>query len=336
MKLNIFDEIPKGFLRAEPWDLATVLPGPSLIRLPGILNPPLFLATLLHGNEPSGVRAIQKLLAQYADWGKKLPRSLIIFIGNVHAARQNVRYLENQLDYNRVWKGGPAPEHELARQVIREATADGLFASVDIHNSSGRNPHYACLNRLDPAFLNLCELFSNIVVYFTKPDEVLSNAFADYCPSITLEDGQPHDPTSVQHVITFLEQCLNLEEIPDTRNDPHRLNIYHSVARIQVPPSSRVEFDQNNESPDFRFIENLDLLNFSQVSENTLLGWRFNAKLNLSVQGENGMEMEAHYIDYQGSEIRLKRAVVPSLLTTDARVVHQDCLGYLMERYPVS
>ena len=33
------------------------------------------------------------------------------------------------------------------------------------------------------------------------------------------------------------------------------------------------------------------------------------------------------------TEIRLKRAVVPSMFSTNERVVHQDCLGYLMERF---
>ena len=57
---------PKDFLESSPENLADILPGPSLIRFRGEQNPPLFIATLLHGNEPTGIQAIQKL-------AKKIP-----------------------------------------------------------------------------------------------------------------------------------------------------------------------------------------------------------------------------------------------------------------------
>ena len=33
--------------------------------------------------------------------------------------------------------------------------ARGLFASIDIHNNTGINPHYGVVNRLDHAVLHL-------------------------------------------------------------------------------------------------------------------------------------------------------------------------------------
>ena len=53
-----------------------------------------------------------------------------------------------------------------------------MFASIDIHNNTGLNPHYGCVNRLDPPFLHLATLFSRIVVYFKRPLGVQSAAFA--------------------------------------------------------------------------------------------------------------------------------------------------------------
>jgi len=35
----------------------------------------------------------------------------------------------------------------------------------------------------------------------------------------------------------------------------------------------------------------------------------------------------------EGDMLRTTRALMPSMFTLDERVIRQDCLGYLMERY---
>ena len=62
------------------------------------------------------------------------------------------------------------------------------------------------------------------------------------------------------------------------------------------------------------------------MPEGTVLGWRNNPEMHLSVQDEKGQEMENAYFEYRGSEILFKKAVVPSLFSTDEHIVHQDCL----------
>ena len=99
MKLEIYDRLPHRFLEVKPDGLEDILAGPSLIRLAGKKEPPLFVATLLHGNEPTGFLALQKLLRKYQD-DNPLPRSLIIFIGNVFAAKKNIRHLRKKPDFN--------------------------------------------------------------------------------------------------------------------------------------------------------------------------------------------------------------------------------------------
>lgn len=62
------------------------------------------------------------------------------------------------------------------------------------------------------------------------------------------------------------------------------------------------------------------------------MGWRYNPNLKLSVIDKKGQEVESQFIDYSDNEIRLKRPVVPSTFNTQEKIVHQDFLGYLMER----
>lgn len=333
MKLNIFESAPDGFLDLLPSELFKVLPGPSLIRFKGKEQNPLFLATLLHGNEPTGIQAIQKLIKKYQAEDGILPRSLDVFVGNVEAAKANERRFSHQPDYNRIWNGGSLPENNLAREVISILQNSGVFASIDIHNTSGENPHYSCINRLDAPFVNLARLFSQTLVYFTRPEGVLSKAMAEFCPSITIESGLPGDPYGVQHVFEFLEKCINLKQISPDLDGKESLYVYHSIARIFVPENSRIGFDANSQDRDFCFIDNLDQQNFSELPENTLMGWRYNPKLKLSVIDEQDQEVESQFIDYNDKEIRLKRPVVPSMFSTQEKIVHQDCLGYLMERF---
>ena len=333
---DIYRNLPNDFLDCPANKLIEIFKGPSIIHLKGKIEKPIFLATLLHGNEPTGLCAIQKFLKQYIRNGQleALPRSLILFIGNVQAANQNLRLLPGQKDFNRIWNGNGLTEHKMAQAITEYAKKHEIFLSVDIHNTSGVNPHYGCVNNLNAQCINLAQLFSPTLIYFTEPHEVLSLAFSKFCPSITIEAGKPDDPNGEPHVLAFLEKLFALESIPDTV-DRNKLKIFHSMARIKIPSGSQIGFQNECSETDFCFPEKLDSLNFTELPARALLGWRNNPDFNLVVLDENNHNVEDDYLEYIGKEIRFKRPVFPSMISTDEKVVRQDCLGYLMEPYPL-
>ncbi|NIP99403.1 MAG: peptidase M14 [Nitrospinaceae bacterium] len=333
MDFYILDELPEGMLEAGTENLHEILDGPTLLRIPGKKEPALFVSTLLHGDEPTGFLATQKLLNEYRARKEALPRTLWLFLGNIPAARENQRHLPGQPDFNRIWNGGSRPEHRLAENLTALLRSSELFAAIDIHNTSGRNPHYACVNKLDPAIINLGKLFSSMIVYFTRPEEVISRALSEFCTAITIESGLAHDPYGVEHVSNFLRQCLNLDRIPDTLPNPEEPEVYHSIARIEVPETSRIGFGDTPGETDFNFVENLESMNFIEQAENTLLGWRRNPQMHLAVVNEQGQDVSESFIHYKNGEIRLLRCVVPSMFTTHTINILDDCLGYLMQRY---
>lgn len=106
--LNIFESIPDGLLDADATELEALLGGPSVIHLNGRQQPALFVSVLMHGNETTGFEAVKRWLRRYEPGGgsKPMPRALTLFIGNVSAARQGMRRLAEQPDYNRVWPSG--------------------------------------------------------------------------------------------------------------------------------------------------------------------------------------------------------------------------------------
>src|SRR5579864_3080808 len=97
--LPILDALPDGFLDCDARDLHLLLSGPTLIELEGERGPPLFVSVLLHGNEDSGLDAVQRVIRDYL--GRPPPRSLMLLVGNVEAARYGLRRLDCQPDYNR-------------------------------------------------------------------------------------------------------------------------------------------------------------------------------------------------------------------------------------------
>lgn len=266
--LTTLTALPKGFLDCSARDLHTCLPGPTLIHLAGRRTPPLFVSILLHGNEFVGLKAIQEVLRRHA--GRELPRALSLFVGNVNAAREGLRRLDDQPDYNRVWPGTAlveTPEAHMMAEVVATLRHSGVFASIDIHNNTGLNPHYACLTRLDPRSLHLARLFSRIAVYFTDPPGVQSAAFAPLCPAVALECGKPGQQSGETHAAEMVDAALHLDHFPDHPVAAQDLDVYHTLAIVKVPEA--VGFSFTDDEAELLFPHDMDHLNFRPLPEDT-------------------------------------------------------------------
>ncbi len=332
--LQRYDGVPDGFLDAAPRDLAAVLGGPSLIRVPGRRRPPLFASVMLHGNEPAGLEAVQRLLRTHT--GHQLPRELVVFVGNVSAAATGVRRLDGQPDYNRIWPGTDqpgTPEAEMASGVVRELEQEGLFASIDIHNNTGLNPHYGCINRLQPRFLGLASLFSRMLVYFTRPLGVQSLAFAPLCPAVTVECGRAGDRRGSDHAYEFLDAVLHLQDIPEHPAEED-IGLFHTVARVRVPETQAFGF--GDQADGIRFFSDLERMNFRELPAGTPFAAYDGPGVPLLVEDEHGEDVAERYFRQEQGELVTASGFMPSMLTLDERVIRQDCLCYVMERLALS
>ena len=333
--LRQVETLPEAFIDARPQQLADLLGGPTLVHLSGRRERPLFVSVLLHGNETTGLLAVQGLLQRYYD--RELPRSLSLFIGNVDAARDGLRRLAGQPDYNRVWPGTDcqaSPEKRMMVEVFEIMRARRPFASVDLHNNTGINPHYACINRVEHRFVQLASLFSRTLVYFTRPRGVQSLAFAEICPAVTVECGKVGQAAGEAHALEFLDASLHLSEIPDQPVAEQDVDVFHTVAIVRVPRSLSFAF---GEAPmDICFIEDLDHLNFRELpAGSTLAQLNGVASLPLEASDDQGSDVASRYFRVKEGLLQTTRPLMPSMFTLDERVIRQDCLGYLMERYPL-
>jgi len=330
----LHDTFPEQLLHVHARDLHRHLSGPTLIHLPGRRLRPLFVSVLLHGNEDCGLVAVQQVLRRYGE--QSLPRALSILIGNVAAARHGLRRLDEQPDFNRVWPGnvehGGTPEQQAMYEVYRQMAEREVFASIDIHNNTGLNPHYAVVNRLDAGVLHLARLFSRTVVWFKGLPGSQTNSFTPRCPSVTVECGKPGVAANERHAADFLDASLHLDHFPAHPPSHADLDVYHTIATVRVAPTAAFAFGDAQAEVDFE--PRLDHLNFCQLAAGTVFG-RARLPRPLEVRDEAGRDVSDDFFSCQDGTLRLRRGATPAMLSLDARVVRQDCLCYLMDRLPM-
>jgi succinylglutamate desuccinylase len=329
----ILDHLPGGLLDLPATELHRHLDGPTLIHLPGRRPRPLFVSVLQHGNEVSGWEAVRRLLkGRYAR--DPLPRSLILLISNVRAAARGQRHLVDQPDFNRCWPGtagNPTIWHRLFADITAHVRKLEPFASIDIHNNTGQNPHYAAVNRIEARRLQLAALFSRTVVYFTEPRGVQSMAFGEFCPAVTLECGLAGAVDGADHALAYLETVLNLEQLPEHFPAPENLELFRMMATVTIDEDT--DFGFGPEAGDLRLPPDLDRLNFNEMPPGTRLGQGVNGNgIPLRALGHNGEDLTPRFFDQQDGQIITTRPLMPAMLTTDADIIRQDCLCYLMER----
>jgi succinylglutamate desuccinylase len=333
--LQVRHELPREFFSFTASDLHACFQGPTVIHLPGKRVPAVFISIMLHGNEDVGLKAVQMALAQYAC--QMLPRELILFVGNTEAAQYGLRKLPQQLDFNRVWPGTdhvPSPLTEYMQRVVDYTKQAGAFVSLDLHNNTGANPHYSCINRVDSLSLQLALLFARTIVFFERPLGVQSAAMTELCPSITCECGKVGDAAGVERAARLIEACLQMLELPNHCPEKGDYHLLRTVATIKVNPNSSFGFGGTNSMADLVLPDDLARLNFQPLLSGAVLGSQQpTANSTLMVFNEHDEDVTADYLAVVNNQVVLKQPVIPSMLTANSQVIRDDCLGYFMEEY---
>ncbi len=229
--LKTLNHIPDGLLNREASRLHEVLDGPTLIHIDGRERRPLYISVLLHGNETTGWETVRALFRRHAEGN--LPRSLSLFIGNVAAAKENLRFLDGQPDYNRIWNAGDTPEHAMAAAVLESMRALEPVACIDVHNTSGTNPHHACINVLEPPHLSLASRFGHFVVYSDWQPTLQTVAFSRFCPTVLIECGMPERPGGVEHALAYIEDAMMRDGLDEVHLHPGDIDLFHTAAIVE-------------------------------------------------------------------------------------------------------
>lgn len=327
LTLDTVDHLPAALADLDARDIRTVFPNPTLITLEGRRPEPLALGVMLHGNETVGLAVLKRLQAWMAS--HPLPRSLIIFVGNVFAAEAGVRKLVDRPDYNRIWRGGAEPEHALAAQVLAAFDAAAPFAHIDLHNNTGANPHYACVHNDRADTRQLASLFSPLAIYTHNPPSMFSNARADQIPAITAECGRSGEAAGEEAAFNLVMAALHLDHF---RGAPDQdLTVYDVTGRMEVADDAALTF-AHGAPGDLELPAALESWNFFERPEGSTFARLLSDKPALSVVDDDRADVTDRFFRREGDRLVMARPATPVMLTVDEAAIRNDCLGYLMEK----
>jgi succinylglutamate desuccinylase len=337
MKWFKFDGLPANFFNVSPQNIETWLEGPSVFKIKGENQdlPPLLVSTLLHGNETTGFFALQNFLKFYRDQEIGLPRNLIIVIGNPKASAKSSRHLQTQPDYNRIWgkhntKEELTEENILANEILDLVIAEKPFAHVDIHNNTGKNPFYCVVSKIENDFKKLAFSFGESLILITEPRGAFTVAMSEYCPAVVLECGRSGEGLGIIKVKEYLDKLIVLKTLDDIKYTNQI--IYKTIARVKVPSETVIDFNgESDQDVQFSFIKTIEDFNFATVNKDTILCHANNVEeLPVVLDNDNNI-VSSEYLYNDNRQIKLRKEVIPSMLSTNIQVTLDDCLGYLME-----
>ena len=319
----------------------------SIIRVPGKRSrPSRVVSGLMHGNEPSGLRAIHRYLRQLTP--ERAPvTDTYFFLGAVEAARLPPRLtrrrLPEGLDLNRCFRPPfPGREGAIAQEALAILRATQPEAVLDLHNNSGRNPAYGVVGALDGPRLALSALFAPRAVWSELRLGTFSEAFDDIAPSATIECGQACTAEADATALAGLERFLQLPTIEAAL--PHHLTtpmaVFVSPVQVKLRSGVGLAFAARALSEvEVTLDPELDRHNFQTVPAGEAIGWVSSAReaaehWPFEAHDESGRECSRELLAVEPGArvIRTVRSFVPIMATTNSRIAADDCLFYATTR----
>lgn len=214
------------------WDMGR--PGPTLLVLAGV-----------HGNEPAGVAAVQRVLDTLQQRELAVRGRLVAFAGNLRALAEGRRFVDR--DLNRGWSRGAVQELAARRRAAGAAedteqrellagfeqvlhSAAGPVVFVDLHSSSADGPPFLCLaDTIDNRRLGLATGVPMILGIEETIDGASLEWFADRgIAGLAVEGGRHGHPETIANHEAVLWSLLVRLGIVDGRDvdlAPHRARL---------------------------------------------------------------------------------------------------------------
>ncbi|MEO6594597.1 MAG: succinylglutamate desuccinylase/aspartoacylase family protein [Planctomycetota bacterium] len=216
-------------------------PGPTLLVLAG-----------MHGNEPAGVSAVQRVLVRLQEFGAVAAGRVVALAGNLTALLARQRFVAR--DLNRGWGAeaiaalaardtAACSVEDLEQRELLECfeqvlgSASGPVVVVDLHTSSADGPPFACLaDTIDNRRLGLAASVPIILGIEESIDGASLEWFAQRgIVAMAIEGGRHAHPDTVANheaVLWLVLEHLRMLRAVDTSRYRERLRL----ARASVPP----------------------------------------------------------------------------------------------------
>ncbi|MEH6451665.1 MAG: succinylglutamate desuccinylase/aspartoacylase family protein [Psychromonas sp.] len=292
------------------------------------------VCTLLHGNEPSGVKAVFKYLKS-----KQTPLVDTLFIiASVEAAMTppffSQRMLEGKRDLNRCFSP-PFDDHEghVANAILSLITQVNPECLLDIHNTSGSGPAFAVAIIEDQRHVALASLFSNdLIVSDLRIGALMEISEKDGLTVITIECGGAQDTSSQIIADEGLFRYLSSEYVMGEENEDYPVNIYRNPIRLETQGQAEVAYyPEQNHNAAITLPEQADKFNYGMLTKDESIGYLGPAGITaLSAKDYLGKERLHEFFKAHNGKLYPRHPLKVFMVTTNPFIAKTDCLFYFI------
>ncbi len=307
-----------------------ILGSPTWITVDGIdRTRQRAIVTLLHGNEPSGLKAVHRFLKS----GVKPATNLGIFIVSVDAALHppimSHRFLPEEEDFNRCFQNEVSTNQEVLAEAIIKTLRDYTpEAIIDAHNTSAHSEPFAVAVSDHQFVQQVSQMFTRRLVVMDISLGTLIEQNLD-CPAVTVEFGGFLDPRADQLAWDTIENFINRRHLFD--NEISMMQILKHPLRLEIKETSRIHYSASvQDEADITIINTIDQMNFLHVDPGTALGWLGAEHLSaLRVMDQQGTDICCHLFAENEGFLINQVPMTLFMATTDPYIATRDCLLYL-------
>lgn len=329
--LHIINRPEPGRVPVTVEEFLEFLDGPTLIRLRGRDSSRCrAIVTLLHGNEPSGLKAAHRLLRE----GLVPSTDLLLFIVSVHTALTEPRFSYRQLPSERDMNRCFLPPYEgwqgrLAAEINDQLQAAGVEATLDIHNTSGEGPCFAVSVADGPAYRDLASLFTHRLVITDLRLGALMELTRSGHPVITIECGGSGERHSDQIAWTGVQQFAGREQLFGHVSEPE-IDLYQHPVRLELTGGASIAYaDQPDPTADITLPTHIDHRNFGVVAPDVPLAWLGAKGLSpLRLRNSAGERDLGEFFEERDNRLFPAQTLKLFMVTTNPRIALSDCLLY--------
>lgn len=310
------------------------LAGPTIIKVQGRDNTRCrVVVTLLHGNEPSGLKAVHYLLC-----GGFIPEvtTLIAIVSTAAALADplfSYRFLPNQRDMNRLFRSPyEGDQGALARALLDVIRAAEPEAIIDVHNTSGDGPAFSVCIGGHKRYLDLATLFAHRLIITHHRLGALMEVPDMGCPILTVECGGAMQLESDAIALHGLELFLTRTQLYQSVG-VQEMDIYHHPVRLEINQGVQLCYaNERQRHVDITVSSDIDRHNFGVVRPATSLAWLGSGGISsLCVRDEQGDNVINNFFMVKDSKLYPRTTLKLFMATTNSKIATSDCLLYAVK-----